>query len=956
MGRFNDATIFADYWIPRFKADKQRNDSAYAEFLFYFSIAYGYQRKFNETESTITELENVVLKRFGSQDIKYYTALYLHYLKYHRQVDFEKQIFYLMQCKKILSNILVNYKTKLVSFEANYDKEDIKYLLSNILHSLGSSYAHTNKFSEAKNYFNEARIYDDDEYTIKNDPQSHLVFMNNYGSFILILLEEIEEAEQIYLDLEAWGKKAFNETHPLFGNIQYYLGEFYSTIGDYSTAEKKFLLAKKIFDNNFQKNTLTYYDLIQNIAGIYVDLNDTDKIKPAIEAVKKTIAKLDTTHIAEYTHALCLLAQYYINNKEIKMADSTLFPLDTFYRNKNFSFTYVFDDYLRNRATIYTLNKQFQKADSIYSFILSGSEPAKNTLTGIHAGYLLKKSINYFAWNKIDSARKYIIESTSTITQILKKYFSFLSENQKQNYLNLSLNHYNNLFKLVTSLPNDKALSTLAYNYQLLLKGLLLKTSVITNRNNDETDTVYNKFYKQYLEVRKAIAIESLKPPEERYKFDELQQTAEVLEKKLTKLSPRFIAQQFNPLTTSDVTGQLKNNEAAIEFFYFQSKDSTYYGALLLKSGQVAPTVVSLFEKSQLDMVLAKTKGLKKEATINLRYAKSSSLYELIWQPLEKNLTGINKIYFAPSGILLKIPFAALAVNANERVSDKYRMIQLNTTASITNPSTEYISNSDHIYLYGGVFYDGDTNALRQAAIQYKEKDLVSRSLPDDPDRGNVYQYLPGTKTEVENIDSIARQKKINTHLFTGWDATEESVKSLDGKNVSGVLHFATHGYFFTDPKIKPDKSVASEGRVFRQSENPLVRSGLAMAGANFAWSGKPISNIEDGILTAYEVSNLYLPNFKLVVMSACETGLGDIQGSEGVYGLQRAFKMSAIKNLVMSLWDVPDEETAEFMTEFYKEMFAGQTIENAFYNTQTNMKNKYRNEPYKWAAWILVK
>jgi CHAT domain-containing protein len=113
--------------------------------------------------------------------------------------------------------------------------------------------------------------------------------------------------------------------------------------------------------------------------------------------------------------------------------------------------------------------------------------------------------------------------------------------------------------------------------------------------------------------------------------------------------------------------------------------------------------------------------------------------------------------------------------------------------------------------------------------------------------------------------------------------------------------------------------------------------------------------NIDDGILTAYEVSNLYLPNTRLVVLSACETGLGDIQGSEGVYGLQRAFKMAGVQNLIMSLWKVPDVETAEFMEIFYSNLFDGKSVNNAFYLAQTQMKNKYRAEPYKWAAWILV-
>ena len=130
----------------------------------------------------------------------------------------------------------------------------------------------------------------------------------------------------------------------------------------------------------------------------------------------------------------------------------------------------------------------------------------------------------------------------------------------------------------------------------------------------------------------------------------------------------------------------------------------------------------------------------------------------------------------------------------------------------------------------------------------------------------------------------------------------------------------------------------------------------MALSGANNAWKGKSIKGVEDGILTSYEVSNMYLPNTKLAVLSACETGLGDIQGSEGVYGLQRAFKLAGVENLIMSLWKVDDAATSEFMQEFYKNLFTKQTISTAFYNAQTIMKNKYRNDPYRWAAWVLIR
>jgi CHAT domain-containing protein len=235
-----------------------------------------------------------------------------------------------------------------------------------------------------------------------------------------------------------------------------------------------------------------------------------------------------------------------------------------------------------------------------------------------------------------------------------------------------------------------------------------------------------------------------------------------------------------------------------------------------------------------------------------------------------------------------------------------------------------------------------------------------TRSLPDDLERSGSIQYLQGSGQEVEDIKQQADKVNIPVTVLSGINATEESFKALNGKASPSVLHIATHGFFFPDPKADRRDSIQrlfeSSGKVFKQSDNPLFRSGLLFAGANNAWQGKSVDGIDDGIVTAFDVSNMYLPNTKLVVLSACETALGEVQGREGVYGLQRAFKMAGAQNLVMSLWKVRDTETAEFMQLFYKDLFDRQSISDAFYHAQTEMKVKYRNEPVKWAAWVLVR
>lgn len=208
-------------------------------------------------------------------------------------------------------------------------------------------------------------------------------------------------------------------------------------------------------------------------------------------------------------------------------------------------------------------------------------------------------------------------------------------------------------------------------------------------------------------------------------------------------------------------------------------------------------------------------------------------------------------------------------------------------------------------------------------------------------------------------VASRLENEGISTTVYSGMDAQEESFVNLSGVNAPSVIHLATHGYYVQGTgslQIKSKVSLSGSGDIpFRSSADPLLRSGLLMSGANLAWKGANLpAAVEDGILTAKEVSNLDLKYTQLVVLSACQSGLGDVKGSEGVEGLQRGFKMAGVKYLIMSLWEVPDHETTEFMRTFYDNWCGRTNIRNAFRATQVIMKDKYKNEPHKWAGFVL--
>ena len=287
---------------------------------------------------------------------------------------------------------------------------------------------------------------------------------------------------------------------------------------------------------------------------------------------------------------------------------------------------------------------------------------------------------------------------------------------------------------------------------------------------------------------------------------------------------------------------------------------------------------------------------------------------------------------------------------------DKYQLQQYTSTRQIsfrTEKKEEVKPGS--IALFGDATFTMDSLQLVKQRRSNIKAEISSASSYVSKNRGNedgAWLSLPGTAEEVKKISQLFEENKISTQSFIREAASEENLKALADKKPQ-ILHIATHGFFL--PESNKKKTVmGSQKNVYSLAEDPLLRSGLVLAGGNYAWSGKtPIDGVEDGIATAYEISQLNLSNTELLVLSACETALGDIKGSEGVFGLQRGFKMAGVKKLIVSLWQVPDKETGELMTTFYTYWMKGRNINESFYLAQSDMRKKYA--AYYWAAFVLV-
>jgi CHAT domain-containing protein len=625
---------------------------------------------------------------------------------------------------------------------------------------------------------------------------------------------------------------------------------------------------------------------------------------------------------------------------------------------------------LNNAAMYYYKKGENKQAEKCY---LSALKISKNSQERLQI--ILNLEYFYFQIKDFEKLPVLLKQVSESVTNKVNKFFSFLSEKQRYIYWN------NSNYQLLLSYPVTAAYSTpetqsLAYDNTLFSKGLLLRSSneirnaVLHSGNQD----LIAKFTELQSLRQQITALQSKTDSAMVAYSQSLETRADSIDKAITLASSAYRDMKTDlNMTWQEVQKHLKQNEIAIEFISFnlfdkQWTDSTMYAALLLRRDSQSPEFVPLFEESQLAALLKdENADLAKRVQKlynggNQRFFNGQKLYNLIWQPLETYLSGIETVYYSPAGLLNRISFAALPVDS-VCLTDKYRLNLMSSTREIAHrdKKQEPLLPLRQVIEYGGIRYDvADSTLLIAQAERYKRPAepplLASRSLPDDATRSAGWTFLQGTETEVIEIETIIKKSKIQNIRYMGESANEESFKALSGKSPE-LLHIATHGFFLEDEKQIRETGFMQMlgGNKQKTYINPLLRSGLLFAGANRAWTNTDVvSGIEDGILTAEEISNLDLSRTRLAVMSACETGLGEVSNSEGVFGLQRAFKLAGVETLVMSLWKVDDAATSEFMIAFYESLLAGKTKLESFKTAQRQIREKYKN-PYYWAAFVMM-
>ncbi len=791
------------------------------------------------------------------------------------------------------------------------------------------------------------------------------VLYTNMGNF--------EKAEPYYIEAMAIRKKVHDKEHPVYASSLNSLANLYAKMGNFEKAEPLYLETKAIRKKALGEAHPDYAKTLDNLAVLYWGRGNFEKAEPLyIEAMAIRKKVLGKEH-ADYANSLNNLAGLYWHMSNFEKADS-LYNEAKDIRKKALGVEHP--DYAASLSNLAILYFEMGKYDKVEPLHLEAKNIRKKVLGVAHPDYA--QSLDGLA-GLYETQSRYA-ESTPLLKEVLVLEqtriaggISFLSERELAQYAATQqsgsmVNAY------LLNRPDEQIdiLPALCYDQSLFQKGFLMQAAARLQHlaSSSPHAISINDDLKGF---RRRIAQQLSLPIAKRRGLEELEENANALEKELSRTVAGY-AEALRQVKWQEVKAGLKPSEAAIEFVHFKvnfpyKTDSTMYAALLILPDAEQPKFIPLFEESSLDSLLS-VKSERKADYVNHLYSLADrglvqlgsvkkSLYALLWKPLEKELTGIKTIYFSPAGLLHRINLDAIPISETETLADKYQLITLISTRLLAFPAQIAIMNRDAI-VYGGINFEQDSTLQNdEALVTTQAIGEIPFNLVDATLRVGGWDYLSGTEREANAIEQIILKNGINTILKKGFNATEESVKNIGANQALSprILHIATHGYFFPDPTSSPPKGETSEAEpIFKLSDLPMLRSGLIMTGGNATWQGKQtIEGREDGILTAYEISQMNLSDTELVVLSACETGLGDIQGNEGVYGLQRAFKIAGAKYLIMSLWQVPDKQTSLLMTTFYKKWLEEKmTIPEAFHAAQKQLRDNGL-DPYNWAGFVLV-
>lgn len=911
--------------------------------------------KFENALQLTVQAEKLALQHFGAISIPMAQCKQAHGRVLHQWSKLEDAEFFYQEAIRIR--------------EAAQGKENAEYASS--LTTLAILYRALGEYEQAESLYLEAR--DIRARVLGKNHSEYAGSLNNLGN-IYRIMGEYDKAEPLYLEALEIRMKTIGKEHSDYATVLNNLARLYREKGDYVKSAPLNREALDIWERVKGKENIDYAWGLAGLANLNLvagHLDEAELLQLEAKGIRERVLGKDHP---DYAGSLEFLGNLYLLKGNHAAAEKFIQEcIDV--RGRILGKDHpLYAKILDTKGNLYRKTGAWDQAEVAYREALGIWSKVFGNNHGEYATTLGNLAMLCHKKGDYKQAGQFYQEQLSCQWYLIGKSAEYSSENELNAYIRLfqsSMDHY---YAYALRQQQD-TLCSAAYDNALFLNGLLLENSRLLSRALLEADTNTQKIYEQWQGCHRRLAKRYARPIAERKKIAEVEAEAEAYEKQLLRSLPVF-RQTRKPPKWQQLHARLKRGEAAIEFIHFRwytpnPTDSICYAALLIRPEYPAPKMIPLFEEKQLRAWLNSPDDAPSDyynelytlpgQGFHVAQPVRPTLYELIWKPLEKDLAGVTNLYLAPAGLLHRVNLGAIPFHPDSLVMDRYFLKPLGCTRQLLSANESSYSRQDAI-LFGGIRFDMDTTAIFSALEQQSTGDLADRGLDINEEATEPgaleWPYIKYTEKEVKALEPLFHAAGFTTEVRTGYEATEEAIKWLGTQGRSPrIIHLATHGFFFPDPNAETSSVINEKETGFKTSTNPLIRSGLLFAGANYAWkTGKPIKKgMENGILTAYEISHLNLPGTELVTLSACETGLGDIKGSEGVYGLQRGFRIAGVKYQIMSLWPVPDAQTKELMTIFYTRWLQDkQDISDAFRSAQQEMREGYQ-DPYFWAAFLLI-
>ncbi len=818
-----------------------------------------------------------------------------------------------------------------------------------VLENLGLALTQLGEYTRAEELINQSIAIR--KNTVGEDHPLYANSIQNLGR-IKQFRGKYQEAEPLFAKALSMKKTLYGENHPEYASALNNSALLYQTMGNFDRATPLFIEASDIYFNRYGDQHPEYATTLENLATLY-KLQGKDQ--EALNLLEKTLA-IDKVIYGEnhprYAITLHNLASIYKDLGQTQQArnlyEQALTIDKTVYGEKHPAYAST----LYNLAVLNQQLSRFEEAEVNFKDALA---IRKEILGENHPDYaysLYGLAGLYHATQQLATAKNYYDLVITNYLQQIKDFFPSLSENEKGAFyakIRPVLESYQDFCVeySFSNLEGNKAIVGDLFNLQLSTKALLLHSSnKVRNRifssGNSQLISEYTNWTEAKEKLSKYLAYSSEQLQEQNININELSNEINALEKSLSQQSELFADDvEQKTYTWQEVKNVLKDDEAALEIIRIKKRfveDSVMYVALIVNKNSIeAPEMVILKEGKLLEN---RYYNFYRNA---IKYAVGDDRsFANYWKPIDEALQGAEQVFASTDGIFNKININTLwNTNLGKYVIDEYNVRNLSNTKELLEKAeaATYTSNMAEVFGYP----DFNLN------LEDVQDNSQNRTRASEFGFGDMIPDLPGTKVEVDKLNTLLTEQQWTTNLYLREGANEQTIKEI---NPPRLLHIATHGFFKSDVNYKQNEDLSAG--INQVEQNPLFRSGLLLAGSATSAQVSNDFNAEDGVLTAYEAMNLNLDNTELVVLSACETGIGEVRNGEGVYGLQRSFMVAGARSVIMSLWQVDDNTTQELMINFYRNWLSGKNKFEAFKDAQRELKQEYA-DPFHWGAFIIL-